>query len=174
MTHKLARCLVLAVGLLVICGTMRAHHGEASTYDHSHRITVKATMAECLWANPHVQLYIDLKNDKGENERWGLVLVSPGSLVSEGIYKTTFKVGDVVLVSFTPSFGDRPYGNCAHILHPDGSTLYTKPGHYSEFGSQCFGGNDISKLPVKPGYTAVEYKNFPKDPPQGRQPRPQG
>ncbi len=98
MTRKLVTFFVLATGLLAICGTALAHHGEAGSYDNTVRITVKATVSEIVWVNPHAQLYIDFKNDKGENEHWGIEMLSPGNLVRIGWNKSTFKPGDAVLV----------------------------------------------------------------------------
>ena len=63
---------------------MFAHHGTAGVYDFTHRITTKATVTEYIWANPHVQIYFKLKNDKGEEETWGVETVSPGNALANG------------------------------------------------------------------------------------------
>jgi hypothetical protein len=156
MVRKVSAFCVLAVGLLVVCGTMYAHHGNAGAYDNSVRITVQATVTDIVWSNPHGQIFFDFKNDKGENEHWGVELLSPGNLVKIGWYKDTFKPGDTILASFTPANGNRPFGACGHIVSSDGKMFYT---------GQCgVPGGDLTKLPVKAGYTAVEVKfpEFPK------------
>ena len=161
MTRKLVTFFVLAVGLLVICSTMFAHHGEAGSYDNTQRITVKATVTEIEWKNPHAQLFFDIKNDKGETEHWGVEMLSPGNLVRIGWYQNTIKPGDAVLISMTAAFQNRPFGSCGHIVGADGKMFLT---------GQCgVPGGDIASLPVKAGYTAVEVKNFPKFPTRQRQ-----
>ena len=155
MTRQLVTFCVLAAGLLMICGTVFAHHGEAGSYDNTVRITVKATVTDLIWVNPHAQLYIDLKNDKGETEHWGIEMLSPGNLVRIGWNNGTFKPGDEVLVSMTPARGDRPFGNCGQIVSSEGKMFAV---------GQCGVPNgDVASLPVKAGYTAVEVK-FPKFP----------
>src|SRR4051812_28109966 len=71
MTRKLVvPFFVMTLGLLTIGTPVFAHHGTAGVYDFTHRITTKATVTEYIWANPHVQIYFKLKNDKGEEQTW--------------------------------------------------------------------------------------------------------
>jgi len=155
MTRKLVTFFVLATGLLAICGIALAHHGEAGSYDNTVRITVKATVSEIVWVNPHAQLYIDFKNDRGENEHWGIEMLSPGNLVRIGWNKNTFKPGDAVLVSMTPAKGDRPFGSCGQIVSAEDKKFMV---------GQCgVPGGNVAALPVKAGYTSVEAK-FPAFP----------
>ena len=155
MTIKLVLFSVLAVGILLISTTTFAHHGEAGSYDNTVRITVKATVSEIVWVNPHAQLYIDFKNDKGENEHWGIEMLSPGNLVRIGWNKNTFKPGDAVLVSMTPAKGDRPFGSCGQIVSAEDKKFMV---------GQCgVPGGNVAALPVKAGYTSVEAK-FPAFP----------
>ena len=79
----LASC-VLGGGLLIVCNPIFAHHGTAASFDNAHRMTVKGTVTEFVWSNPHCQLYLDVKNDMGEVVNWGIELLSPGNLVKIG------------------------------------------------------------------------------------------
>ena len=158
MTRKLLnRLSIMTLGLLTICPALFAHHGTAGAYDYTHRITAKATVTNYIWANPHVQIYFTLKNDKGEEQTWGVETASPGNMLASGWTKRTFKVGDEIVVSFVPAKGDRPFGICPRFVLPDGQILG---------GSRCGlgggGGVVVSTLPIKPGYTTVEVP-MPKD-----------
>src|SRR5215469_10970640 len=158
MTRKVAAPFILiTVSLLMIGIPLFAHHGTAGVYDYTHRITTKATVTEYIWANPHVQIYFTLKNDKGEPQIWGVETASPGNMLASGWTKRTFKVGDEIKVSFIPAKGDRPFGICPRFVLPDGQVLG---------GSRCAlgggGGVVVSTLPVKPGYTTVDVE-MPKD-----------
>src|SRR5260370_9932228 len=117
MTHKLVvPSFVLTLGLLTIGSPMFAHHGTAGVYDYTHRITTKATVTEYIWSNPHVQIYFTLKNDKGEEQTWGVETVSPGNALANGWTKRSFKPGDQLLVSFVPAKGDRTFGTCTQFV----------------------------------------------------------
>jgi hypothetical protein len=149
---------VMTLAFVTICIPIFAHHGTAGVYDYTHRITTKATVTEYVWANPHVQIYFKLKNDKGEEETWGVETVSPGNALANGWTKKTFKPGDELLVSFVPAKGDRHFGTCTQFV-------FVADGRRLGGNGRCGLGAeavDANALPVKPGYTAVEVQ-IPKD-----------
>ena len=150
--------LVTTLGFLAICTPMFAHHGTAGVYDSTHRITTKAVVKEYIWANPHVQVYFTLKNDKGEEETWGIETVSPGNALANGWTKKTFKPGDDLLVNFVPAKGDRHFGTCTQIVIVADGKRFGGNGRCG-MGTETV---DMNTLPVKQGYTAVEVQ-LPKD-----------
>jgi hypothetical protein len=127
-------------------------------YDFTQRITTKATVTRYVWANPHVQVYFTLKNDKGEDQTWGIETVSPGNALANGWNRNTFKAGDQLLVSFIPAKGDRFFGTCAQIVFVADGTRLGGTGMCGEGGKTV----NANTLPVKPGYRAVEVK-MPRD-----------
>ena len=159
MRRKLAGLFsFLTLSLLTIGVPLFAHHGTAGVYDYRYRITTKATVTEYIWANPHVQIYFTLKNDKGEEQTWGVETVSPGNALANGWTKRSFKPGDQLLVSFVPAKGDRTFGTCTQFVFvADGKRL--GGNGRCGMGAEAV---DMNTLPVKPGYTAVEVK-MPKD-----------
>src|SRR5258708_29275479 len=161
MRRKLAVPFVLVtLGFLTIGIPLFAHHGTAGVYDYTHRITTKATVTQYMWANPHVQIYFKLKNDKGEEQTWGVETVSPGNALANGWTKKTFKPGDELLVSFVPAKGDRTFGTCPQFV-------FVADGHRlggSGRGGLGGGGGDAHTPPGKSGYTAVEVQNPKKNP----------
>jgi Family of unknown function (DUF6152) len=91
--------VIILVGLvLAVSRPILAHHGTAA-YDTSQTVTVKAVMTEFEFINPHCQLYFDVKNDKGEMEKWQGELTAPNKLSRAGWTKDTLKPGDAVTVS---------------------------------------------------------------------------
>ena len=98
MTGKLSvRFILVTLSVLTIGIPLFAHHGTAGVYDYTVRITTKATVTEYIWHNPHVQIYFSLKNDKGEEQTWGVETVSPGNALANGWTKNSFKAGDQLL-----------------------------------------------------------------------------
>src|SRR5262245_19500408 len=158
MTRKLAVLFVMAVGVLAISRSVVAHHGTAGVYDFTVRITTKATVTEYIWHNPHVQIYFTLKNDKGEEQNWGVETVSPGNALANGWTKNSFKPGDQLLVSFVPAKGDRTFGTCTQFVFVASGKRLGGNGRCG-MGAEAV---DMNTLPVKRGYTAVEVK-MPKD-----------
>ena len=88
--------LILAgiVGLFLLSTSALAHHGAASLYDVSKETTLKVTITEFMWTNPHVEVGIASVEDK--NARWLLELGSPPNIANRGWTSKSLKVGDVV------------------------------------------------------------------------------
>ncbi len=81
---------------LFVSSPILAHHGETN-YDTEKLVTVKATVTNFEFINPHVQIYLEAKNDKGEIEKWTCEARSPAMLVRNGGWdKNTLKPGDVI------------------------------------------------------------------------------
>ena len=93
---NLVLCLTLLFAVLFVSGPILAHHGETN-YDTEKLVSVKATVTNFEFINPHVQIYLDAKNDKGEIEKWICEARSPAMLVRNGGWdKNTLKPGDVI------------------------------------------------------------------------------
>ena len=93
---NLVLCLTLLFAVLLISAPILAHHGETN-YDTEKLVSVKATVTNFEFINPHVQIYLEAKNDKGEIEKWICEARSPAMLVRNGGWdKNTLKPGDVI------------------------------------------------------------------------------
>jgi hypothetical protein len=94
---KLALCsCLLFVSFFASPTRMLAHHGETN-YDTEKLVTVKGAVTSFQFINPHAQITLDAKNDKGEVEKWICEERSPAMLVRNGGWdKNTLKPGDVI------------------------------------------------------------------------------
>ena len=114
--------LVAAVALLLVGIPLWAHHGNAS-YDNDNPITIKGTVTEFSWTNPHVQIYLDVKDEKGKVVRWSVETYSPGKLVRAGWTKDSVKAGDQVSITLIPAKSGAPVGFLHKLVLPDGKVL---------------------------------------------------
>jgi hypothetical protein len=96
MRHRAARSLLVLVGLLVVAVPVFAHHGNANYEDKV--LTLRGTVTEWRWVNPHVYLKIDVKGDDGKVVNWTMELVAPSNMVNFGFSINSFKPGDQVTV----------------------------------------------------------------------------
>ena len=97
--RNLAISLTILLGVLLVSLPLRAHHGEAN-YDTTTVVSVKGTVTNFQFINPHVQIFLDVKNDKGEIEKWAGEARSPSMLGRLGGWdKDTIKIGDVITAS---------------------------------------------------------------------------
>ncbi len=95
---KLAPFLVVSFVAFLVSAPLWAHHGEAN-YDTDKVVSVKGTVSDFEFINPHTLITVDVKNDKGQIEKWACEARSPGMLVRVGGWdKDTIKTGDVITV----------------------------------------------------------------------------
>src|SRR6202022_2859043 len=93
---KLALLLAMTIGILFNSPQILAHHGEVN-YDTEKLVTVKGTVTDFQFINPHVQIVLDVKSDKGAIEKWSCEARSPIMLVRVGGWdKNTLKPGNVI------------------------------------------------------------------------------
>jgi hypothetical protein len=122
MKKSLAASSLVMIGLLTVSVPLFAHHGNAS-YGNAKQLTVKGTVTEWVWLNPHTLLKIDVKDDRGEVVNWVVEWSAPSSLINFGINKQTFKPGDeVTVVMITPDNG-APVGRIQRVQLANGKWL---------------------------------------------------
>jgi DNA/RNA endonuclease YhcR with UshA esterase domain len=120
---KLAVLLATIFCVVLISAPLPAHHGEAN-YDTEKTVTVKGTVTEFQFINPHVQINLDVKNDKGEIEKWIGEARSPAMLSRYGGWdKNTIKVGDVITFYGHRTKNGTPFMRLEKIVLADGKEL---------------------------------------------------
>jgi len=117
--NKLA---TIFLGVLMLSVPLFAHHGAAA-YDTTKKITLKATVTEWFWANPHCFLKFDAKDDKGNVVHWAVEASNPADMVNLGWSKESFKPGDVVTVTFEPVKNGQPIGRIEQVMLASGQVL---------------------------------------------------
>ena len=123
MRTKIVFVIIAVSCVLIVSGTAFAHHGTAA-YDTKNIVTVKATMTEFRFVNPHVQLFFDVKNDKGEIEKWQAELTAPNKLSRAGWDKHTLKSGDSITASGYVSKNDPHTMWINKLIGPEGEPLH--------------------------------------------------
>jgi hypothetical protein len=99
-----------------------AHHGNAS-YDYTATKTVKGTVTEWVWANPHCLMKLDSKDDKGNITHWTFEASSPVDLLHTGWTATAVKPGDELSVDIMPTKDGASVGRIRRVVLADGKVL---------------------------------------------------
>ncbi|PYU22361.1 MAG: hypothetical protein DMG30_15060 [Acidobacteria bacterium] len=121
-------CLALIAGLLLARVPLFAHHGTGVAYDIEKVVTLKGTVTEWIWANPHCGILFDVMDDKGSVEHWGAELGNPHALSMAGMSKDILKAGDKITLSGHPAKSGAPRIELQEFTTADGRTLPEK-GH---------------------------------------------
>jgi len=96
----MSRYLALLAGfvLLLLClAPVFAHHGT-SPYDTTKLTTVKGTVTDFQFINPHVEISVEVTDDKGKTETWIGEANSPNVLSRHGWDRNIIKKGDQITV----------------------------------------------------------------------------
>ena len=102
---------------------LTAHHSFAAEFDGSKPITLKGTVTQIDWANPHVWFYVAVKDDDGRSVRWACEMGAPHQLQQRGWLRDTMKVGDLVTVAGSLARDGSKRANARLVTTADGKTL---------------------------------------------------
>ena len=136
-----------AVGLLSVSMPLFAHHGT-SVFDTSKALTMKGSVTEWDWFNPHCLLQFDIKNEGGPVVHWIAETQNPAEMVSLGWGKASFKPGDEVTVTLKPAKNGKPFGRITLVVLPNGKTFITsKEGLTPKESGDSSGGSKSDNYP---------------------------
>ena len=127
MRSKVMAVFVLALVVVTFSVPLLAHHGTAA-FENEKKITLKGTVAEWLWSNPHCLLQVDVKGDDGKVVRWVGETQNPVSMTNVGWSKAAIKAGDDVTVVMLPVKNGMPLGRLVSVALPNGKTLISGEG----------------------------------------------
>lgn len=121
MKERSESILASAIALFILAMPVLAHHGTGISYDSTKMFTVTGAVTEFRYANPHPQLYVDVKDKDGKVTHWALeVGPNPAALVKSGWGKKRseeeLKPGAVITMTLSPSKAGTPTGVLNRIV----------------------------------------------------------
>lgn len=97
MKKLIAAGLVLA-GVVFSTGVAVAHHSFAAEFDSKKPIVLKGIVTKVEWTNPHVWIYLNVKDEAGKVTNWGAEMGPPHGLQSRGWRRNTLEIGTPISV----------------------------------------------------------------------------
>jgi hypothetical protein len=125
MRHRLLGVALAVVAVLATASVLSAHHSVAGQFDESKSVTLKGVISKVDWVNPHIYLYIDVK-DGAETVTWSLGTVPTAMARRAGLTKESIsgKVGEVVTIDCIPARdGTKHLGWVNTITYADGHKI---------------------------------------------------
>ena len=112
----------LTTAFVLAGGHAFAHHSFAM-FDQSKDVTLKGTVTEFQWTNPHAFIHMEVPGASGGKETWQIELNSPNNLKRQGWKSTSVKAGDQVTLVLNPLRDGSKGGLFVWMKLPDGKIL---------------------------------------------------
>jgi Family of unknown function (DUF6152) len=118
--------VLLTLGL-VAAAPVWAHHSFAAEYDSKQLITLKGVITKVEWTNPHIYIYIDVKDANGEVTNWSLEGYPPNTLKRTGLSRDNLRIGDEITITAYKSKDGTNTGAGREVTFPDGTKKFAGP-----------------------------------------------
>lgn len=117
MRNILLACLFVGGASLAV-----AHHSY-SAFNMDKAVVVSGTVKKMDWSNPHSWIWLDVANEQGVVETWGIEGMSPNYLARRGWTRTTLQPGDKLSVTLHPLRTGEKGGSFVSAKRADGSSV---------------------------------------------------
>lgn len=118
MIRKISAALLAAA----LAGGAWAHHSFAD-FDRSKHMTITGTVRALEWENPHIWLWLNVMDSKGNEVPWGFEGAAPAEMARDGFDRHKIQKGDKVTVTFSPLRDGRMGGSFQRITLSNGTVL---------------------------------------------------
>jgi hypothetical protein len=115
--------LGMAVAALIV-QPMSAHHAFSAEFDANKVVTLKGSVTKLDWRNPHIWVYLDVKDDKGGVDAWQCEGGAPNTLTRNGWSKDSLKSGDPLIIEGYLAKDASKTCNMRLVKMPDGRDIF--------------------------------------------------
>jgi hypothetical protein len=113
-----------AAALAASAAPVAGHHAFAAEFDANKPITLKGVVTKMEWVNPHMWMYVDVKDASGNVVTWAVEGGAPNALFRRGFRKDSLPVGIEVTVEGYLAKSGKPVVNGRNVTYPDGTKLF--------------------------------------------------
>jgi len=92
------RLLVVALAAFGAAVPVYAHHSFAAEFDSTKPVTLTGAVTKVEWRNPHIWVYLDVKETDGKVTAWQCEGGAPNALTRQGWSRDTLKQGEPVTI----------------------------------------------------------------------------
>jgi len=110
---------------LLLAGAQALPHHSFAMFDQSKRVTLKGTVSEFQWTNPHAFIELDVTGADANAGHWQVELNSPNNLKRQGWKSSSLKPGDAVELTLFPlrDMSEHKGGLFVTVTTADGTVL---------------------------------------------------
>jgi len=90
------RAMYALVATLIAATPAAAHHSFSAEYDATAMVTLTGVVSRVEWSNPHVHIYVDVKDESGKVTTWNMEGQPPSMLMRKGFTRNIVSIGDTI------------------------------------------------------------------------------
>lgn len=126
--------VLLGAGMLIPTATLLAHHSPSAIFDMKKKVTLKGTVTKVDWVNPHIVMFMDVKDADGKVENWKFESNPPRWFTKVGVNRADFAaaIGQEVSVIIVAAIDGSKYGYLQRITFPNGNEISLEEGQKEE------------------------------------------
>ena len=126
---KARSCVAPAAVLLGCVLPLLAHHAVTAEFDPSKTISFKGVVSKVEWINPHIFVYVDVKDDAGKTTTWMLQSLPPLFFKGSGLTKDALLSNkqEVTVEAYPAKDGTQAYGFLLKLTYADGHFFTMAP-----------------------------------------------
>ena len=123
---RLLTLFLLLAGVGMFAPPVAAHHGRGQSFDMKNRVTLKGTVSQVKWQNPHVLIFLDVKDETGKVVTWAFENSNVHTLAGQGYNRNTLRVGQDVTAIVNPAANGSPLGIVVKVILADGKEIMSR------------------------------------------------
>jgi hypothetical protein len=122
-------CSLAASLVMLAAAPAIAHHSIDAEFDRDKPIEVKGTVTKVEWMNPHIWIYLDVKDASGKVTPWQFEGGAPNSMRRNGVSRNALKQGDTITINGILAKDGSNTGNARQVTFADGRSVFARdPG----------------------------------------------